>query len=411
MRGADGGRRALERDLARDPGDAQGWVRLSRARLRAGERREAVEVALRAAGRQPQASELRAWLAELGCGEGPWPGPRGPERNAQRAPVAGPARGVLRWRAALPRRGHGAAVVDLSGRASLRVEPAGLVRVAADGREVEWVCEDWPVDLAPLLLGGEPAGWDPVLHDLTVAPRVGAARWWSAARAPGALRLGLGPRCLEASAPGGELLWRVPLAHPQDVVAGPEGPIYAALAEPELTSTPFDSPGRVVALERTSGRVLASLGQGRSLCGDGQLAVSLGAGGELLVQLGMDLSCLAPGGALRWRHKLEWAAPPALGDETVVVASPMEGLCAYDLTTGERRWRLPELRTARAPLVDGDGVVHVVGAEGWIAAVAPEGRPRFVLRPAALGGPLGPPALGPDGTLFVAAGDELLAVA
>lgn len=400
--------RDRERRLAGAPGDLEGWVRLSRDYERVGRQREGCEVAVRAARHHAQDPRARARLHELGCGDGLWASARGGALSAGRGLLAGPARGVLRWRALLPRLPHGTPLVDVDGAVTLQVRPAGLLRVDPSGRESGWIDEAWPVEVTPILWGGRPAAYDPVVHDVRALGGDAAGPRWTAAHGAAGWRFGLGPAALEAVRPSGELGWRVRLPMPVSVASG-AGALYVALADPQVRrDSPFDSPGRVVALDPETGAVLRVVDLGRSLCGDGQLAAAVAPGGALLAQLGMDLVCVEPGGELRWRTKLEWAGAPAVGRDAVIVASPTEGLVALGLATGERRWRLPELRTARAPLLDSDGVAYAAGT-GWIAAVEPDGRRRFVLRPAGVG-PLGPPALGPDRTLYVPSDGELLAV-
>lgn len=409
--------RAGERELAANPGDPLAWVRLSQDYQRAGRRLEAVEVAARAIRLHPTNPELRERLGELGCAEGPWSQERGGPGNQNRCELPGPDEGIQRWRAELPRQPVGAPLIDREGRIYLRAEPAGLMRVSPDGRDVTLVAEDWRSHVRPLLFGGEPTGFDPALCDLSCPPREGGVDLWSAVRSPGdGCLFGLGPDQVRCVSRDGETLWKtdMPRTHqpsrPVELAVGLEGPVYVALGAREWEFRPDSNPGRVWALDRESGQFLWQHGPSQPTPRAGVLSVGVAPQGLLLAQLGRELICEDATGRALWRCGVEAAAAPAIGRDVVVSTSPREGAVAFDLRSGAQRWQAPGLRTSIPAVLDGRGHTYLLHPHPeWLAALGPDGALAFQLPLTGLGPP-GPLALGYDRTAFFTAGRQLVAV-
>jgi outer membrane protein assembly factor BamB len=352
---------------------------------------------------------LLARLSELGLAQGPWPAGLGPEGGRQRALLPGPAEGVQRWRLELPRDPVGRPLVDRAGDVVVRLDPSGLARISPDGRQARVIDWDWPVGVEPLLRGGKPVAFDPALGGLAASGEPAPKEPWPVFVDGSGWVFGLGPGRLTALGAAGELRWSRALARPRALAAAAGGPVHVVLADPVLgREDAFDHPGRLLVLDRDTGRTVRSHSEGRSLCGDGQLAVAVTADGTSVVQLGMDLFCDGPGGERRWQRRLEWSSPPAVGEDHVVLASTVGGVQALDLRTGDQRWRQPNLRTARGPALDVDGSCYVVGP-GWFAGIGPEGALRFQLS-IPVRGALGHVSLGYDRTAFFTVGRELVAV-
>jgi hypothetical protein len=393
---ADQRLRRAQRSLSDQPRDVATWLRLAQDLERSGLRQRAQRALLGAAALDRFDPQVRRSLEELGV-HGLWPSERGCPRNQQRAPLAGPREGVLRWRCELPRRVLGWPRVGLAGDVILRATPAGLVHVAAGGHRVE-LLDHWPAAVPPNLHAGAPRALDAArlaprgpgpLPGVELAPYVEAGDW----------RYALLPEAVLALGPHDVPAWRLAAARPLELAASDDGPLYLAAGLP--------SPGRVLAVDRHTGRLLWQLDP--EPAAQTPPTVSAADDGSLLTRHGSLLRCVEPDGGLRWTRRRAGTSDPATTGDRVLVCEADAGLVCLDLGSGEPRWRRAALRSQHGPVVDLEGWTYLVTHRGALAAANSAGELVFELRLGGAGLP-GPVALGWDHTAYVAAGDSLAAI-
>ncbi|MGE0709196.1 MAG: PQQ-binding-like beta-propeller repeat protein [Planctomycetota bacterium] len=379
---SDARRRARERAAGAAPGEPEEWLALARDAVRRGHEGRALALALEGLRHHPDTAPLAALLPELGF-PGAWPCEGGDAARRRAAPCCGPRRGVQRWRVELPGRPLGEPVVDARGGAWVRVETAGLVRVGPEGALVA-ARPDWPVDLPPLLVAGEPRGLDPLLGELATGPGREVLRG-----ADGSLYACDGTRVLCVDADGLPR-WTGTATKPLRL-AGLDERLVAVASEHALAW-----------LERASGAWLPDVPLRRPA----SPALAVG-DGRWLVSDAHELTCLRPP-ERRWSLALSEPGPLALGGAGLIVAS-LAGVSCLDLERGEPRWQAPGLSVTQPPLVDADGAVYLVQG-GDLIGLDPRGARRLRVGLGALG-PLGPPVSGGPGLLYLTAGRSLVAVA
>lgn len=388
--------RTSERALQARADDPAAWLELARERQRAGEQVEAMEAVLAALRCAPGDAAALAALAELDW-TGPWSAEDGDASGGSRSSLLGPREGVVVWRLELPQALIGRPLVDPDERVVVRGATSGLYRVDRDGRGFEPLGE-WPADVAPILLGGEPGAFDPSAHLFRgpgpKIPRV--SRSLRAATGEGWVAT---DKALVALDPEGVPRWRAPLASkPAALVAGPRGPVWAWLT----AAGPVSLEGTLAAFERGSGQPLCNLGLVRPV------AVVAGPDGGAWVASRSELLALSPEGSLLQRFPLAGPGVLARGLDQLLLATRRDGLLGLDPGTGARRWRHPDLRATLPPAVDGAGEALLVTLEGRVAAVGPGGERRFELD-VDRRGPLSAPALG-AGRAYLTSGRWLLAI-
>jgi len=123
-------------------------------------------------------------------------------------------------------------------------------------------------------------------------------------------------------------------------------------------------------------------------------------------------------GELRWSTDVEGyvRAPVALGTDGSVLAAvygPRPRLVSLDAATGDVRWYFPvtvadssEVGIHSGPLVDREGHVYFGAHDDYVYSVEPTGDLRWILETA--GDVDAPPALAPDGRLYVGSDDGRL---
>jgi outer membrane protein assembly factor BamB len=165
---------------------------------------------------------------------------------------------------------------------------------------------------------------------------------------------------------------------------------------------------RVAVLDRETGRELWAWHPGEDDVRREHGRVAIAHDGAIVLRLDREVVALEQGRE-RWRRKLESSASVALAQERVVVSSSDDGIHELDLATGQSRWSRPDLRTGSALAIDARGVVYAALVDGRFVGVAPDGSTavQVVVRGA---GPMGAPAIGFDGTAFVAVGRQLVAI-
>lgn len=397
--------RARERALLRNPEDPAAWLGLARERERGGGRAGALLAAVEALRRAPQDPEVLRALEELGW-SGPWSAEDGDASGASRSPLPGPGEGVVAWRAELPQQLLGRPRVDPLGRVVVRGVTSGLYRLDHDGRTVEPLGE-WPTSVPPVLLGEAPGALDPSSH-LFRSPGWEPGRVGLTVRDPAGEAWVAGRHALLALDPDGLPRWRAPVSGPAARLAvGPVGPLWALF-------TPSGEEGTLFAFARDTGAALGA----HVLPHPASLVVS--ADGSAWVGCAGALVEVDPQGRMRRRLPLEGVARLALspgaqgagGDGgsagQLLAVTRGQGLVAFDLDSGEARWRRPALRSTLTPAVDAEGAAVLVTVEGRVVGLAPDGQVRFELA-VDRRGPLGAPALG-GGRAYLTAGRWLLAI-
>ncbi|MEZ6186498.1 MAG: PQQ-binding-like beta-propeller repeat protein [Planctomycetota bacterium] len=373
--------RDAERELGATPTDAAGWVRLSHAQERAGALGAAGESALRAAALDPDPATV-ARARALGW-HGFWPAPTGPGA-ARRSPLEGPAEGVLRWRARLPRAVGGAPLVSFTGDVVLTGASAGLLIRSPEGPVQE--LDDWDARREPVLYGDAAGALDPARL------RIGRGAVWATAIGPRRIYAHDGATVLALSAET-YVEWRAPFDVLQ-LVAGPGGPLLATQAA-------------VVALD-PQGEPRWRTPVSRALLARGSLAR---APGGVLVAGPKGASCLDPAsGELRWRAQAEVSQGlVALDEARAFLAQRQHGLAARGLEDGRVHWTRPDLSGIAALLRAGDAQLLVLRSAQVLSLDAASGETRWALAPTVTR-PLSGLGLGPAGQAYVAAGRELLAL-
>jgi len=129
----------------------------------------------------------------------------------------------------------------------------------------------------------------------------------------------------------------------------------------------------------------------------GPRGIASAMGGE-----GAGVTALGPGGTAKWEHPTKGPVlcSPALGPDGTIYVCGMDGQVSALTAEGGLRW---ECRLSgspdSAPTVGPDGVIYVAPADGSVYAIAPDGTVRWRCEGGAQLG--SSPALDPSGTVYV----------
>lgn len=126
------------------------------------------------------------------------------------------------------------------------------------------------------------------------------------------------------------------------------------------------------------------------------------------IYIGSDddfLYALYPSGSLKWRFQTggDVFSSPAIGDDgTIYVGSNDNYLYAIN-PDGTEKWSyLTGDTILSTPAIDKNGIVYTGSNDGQLYALSSEGEIQWITY---LGGWVSPPAIGPDNTIYVGAGD------
>lgn len=377
--------RARELDLEQSP---EACVAACQAALREGDPERARDYLRLALEHFPRAKELLDLVADLSPGD-PWPAING--KGGRRAgPFPGPERGIQRWRSELPGHAVGPLRVDAFGGVWFeswgchRVDATGCSRLAPPSSGIDFGLEAGQVVSYDSILGERILGAHGWPYERTGSGDLVA--WGSSNEVEGGSKEGLG--------------WRRRFENLRFVAVGETQALVVGLGEGGLVAQAIDAESGEdslrIRLEIESPGTLQALAL--PVAGDERWLIGSGA------RLGLYGADLRP----RWERSFP-ALASASSDGRDLLLSVEDGLHALDLATGATRWSLPSVDLAYPPVLDGRGWAYVV-CGGSLLAFDRQGQRRLRVELGSLG-PLGEPALGGPGRLYLAAGQSVVCIA
>ncbi len=206
-----------------------------------------------------------------------------------------------------------------------------------------------------------------------------------------------------AVSPQGGTLWSLTLPSAARVAPaiGADGTLYIDTR----TNDPFD--GRLYAVD-PAGSIKWSIERSP---GDYALHPAIGDDGTIYTAGGDYLSAVDPDGNVLWTFDNQanaFASSPAVGHDGTIYMGGVDASLYAIAPDGTLRWTYrADDRIETSPIVGVDGTIYFGCRDGRLHAVAPDGTQRWRadLNTSRLAGVSSTASIGPDGTIYVTAGD------